>query len=134
RLAVWIAVLAVVNALVVIGLGAVERRAHVTASARRAFAAALVLVVVAALASVVVRFGGPATIARHGWHAFASPPRTATSGSLNSRLFNLSGSGRLPQWRLAFKEFEQHPWPGSGAGTYELFWGRYRPFVGQMRH
>jgi hypothetical protein len=133
RLAVWIVVLAVVNALVVIGLRAVERRAHVSALAKRAFAAALALVVVAALASAFVRFGGPVTIARHGWDAFAAPPPTVASGSLNSRLFNLSGTGRLPQWRVAIREFEQHPWLGSGAGTYELFWDHNRPFVGQIR-
>jgi hypothetical protein len=72
------------------------------------------------------------TIARNGWHAFAAPP-AQVSGSLNNRLFNLSGTGRLPQWRVANNEFGRHPLLGSGAGTYELFWFKYRPYVGQIR-
>jgi hypothetical protein len=72
------------------------------------------------------------TIARHGWDAFAAPP-TEVSGTLNNRLFNLSGTGRLHQWRVAHNEFRRHPLLGSGAGTYQLFWFKYRPYVGQIR-
>jgi hypothetical protein len=132
RLAVWICALAVGNALVVLVLVAAEHGLHVTRRAREAFVAALALLLVAALSATFVRFGGPATIARNGWDAFAAPP-TRVSGSLNNRLFNLSGTGRLPQWRVADNEFRRHPLLGSGAGTYELFWFKYRPYVGQIR-
>jgi hypothetical protein len=132
RLAIWIVALAAVNAVAVISLIAVQRRLHPSPSARKAFAAALALLVAVALAAAFSHFGSPVNIARSGWDAFAAPPPTG-GGSLNARLFNLSGSGRLPQWRVALKEFDRHPLLGSGAGTYELFWFQYRPYVGQIR-
>lgn len=132
RLAVWVAALAVVNAVAVIFLIAVQRRVHPSPSARKAFAATLALLAAAALAAVFLHFGSPVSIARSAWGAFSAPPPTGTV-SLNARLFNLSGTGRLPQWRVAVREFDRQPWLGSGAGTYELFWLSYRPYVGQIR-
>jgi hypothetical protein len=132
RLAVWLGVLAVANALVVVAFAVVEDRVHMTRRAREPFAAGMALLLVAGLSATFVHFGGPITIARSGWDAFAAPP-PQVSGSLNNRLFNLSGTGRLPQWRVADNEFRQHPVLGSGAGTYELFWFKYRPYVGQIR-
>jgi O-Antigen ligase len=132
RLAVWICALIVVNALLVVVLAAVERGVHVTWKARRTFAWGLTLLLAVALSATFVHFGGPVTIARNGWDAFAAPP-PQVSGSLNNRLFNLSGTGRLPQWRVADNELQRHPLLGSGAGTYQLFWFKYRPYVGQIR-
>jgi O-antigen ligase len=132
RLAVWVCALSVVNALFVVVLVALEHRLQVTSRARKVFAGSLALLLAVALSTTLVHFGGPVTIARNGWDAFAAPP-PQVSGSLNNRLFNLSGGGRLPQWRVADNEFRRHPLLGSGAGTYELFWFKYRPYVGQIR-
>jgi hypothetical protein len=132
RLAVWVLALALVNGIAVIIFAAVERRVQVKPTTRRAFAVVLVLLLAGALCATFVRLGEPVTIARNAWDAFAAPP-PQVSGSLNNRLFNLSGGTRLPHWRVADKEFEQHPLLGSGAGTYELFWLQYRPYVGQIR-
>jgi hypothetical protein len=132
RLAVWIVALAVVNAAVIIALAAVEDRVRVSRSVQRSFAAGVTLIIAAALVVGFFHFGGPESIARESWDAFATPP-PRVRGGLNERLFNLSGSGRLPAWKVAVTEVRGHPWLGSGAGTYELFWLRYRPYVGQIR-
>ena len=132
RLAVWVIALAVVNALAIITFAVLEQRAGKNQRARRVFVSVLAVLLLAALVATFVNFGSPVTIARKGWDAFAAGPPKVT-GSLNNRLFNLSGSGRLPQWRVAVRQFEQKPWVGSGAGTYELYWQRYRPVAGQVR-
>jgi hypothetical protein len=132
RLAFWIILLAAVNAIAAIVLVFAEQRTNVSGRARKVFASLLAALLLAGLGVVFANFGSPVTIARNGWDAFAAPP-PAVTGSLNKRLFSLSGSGRLPQWRVAVRQFEQNPWVGSGAGTYELYWQRYRPFVGQVR-
>ncbi len=132
RLAVELACLAAGNVLLVVGLRAVEARWSPAERTHRAYRAALILASVAALLTVFVRYGDPVTLSRHGYDAFASPP-PRVEVSLNRRLFNLSGSGRLPQWRVAWAQFEAHPWLGSGAGSYELAWLERRPYVGQVR-
>jgi hypothetical protein len=72
------------------------------------------------------------SLSRRGYDAFAAPaPRV--EGTLNQRLFNFSGNGRLPQWRVAWAQFEAHPWLGSGAGSYELAWLDRRPNVAKVR-
>ncbi|MGI8480054.1 MAG: O-antigen ligase family protein [Gaiellaceae bacterium] len=45
---------------------------------------------------------------------------------LNDRLFNLSGTGRVEQWRVAFDDVSEHPAFGSGAGSYQRFWLEHR--------
>jgi hypothetical protein len=132
RLALALAGLAVANVLLVVALHAVEKHWSRAAGIERAYRVALALALVAGLLTVFLRYGGPVTLSQRGYDAFAaSPPRV--EGSLNRRLFNLSGSGRLPQWRVAWAQFEAHPWLGSGAGTYELAWLKRRPYVGQVR-
>jgi hypothetical protein len=132
RLAVWMIALSVINAVALIAFAAVEHRAQTNQRLGRVFASALTALFLGAIVATFAHFGSPVTIARTGWDAFAAPPPKA-AGSLNNRLFNLSGSGRLPQWRVAVRQFEQKPWMGSGAGTYELYWQRYRPVAGQVR-
>ncbi len=132
RLAVWIIALAVVNAVAIIAFAAIEQRIQAGRRAERAFASLLGLLLLTALVAMFANFGSPVTIARKGWDAFAAPP-PKVAGSLNTRLFNLSGSGRLSSWRVAARQSEQEPWVGSGAGTYELYWQRYRPVAGQVR-
>ncbi|MBA3735474.1 MAG: O-antigen ligase family protein [Actinobacteria bacterium] len=132
RLAVWVVALAVVNAVAIIAFAAIEHRIQADRRTQRAFASLLGLLLLTALVATFATFGSPVTIARKGWDAFAAPP-PRVAGSLNTRLFNLSGNNRLPVWRVAVRQFEQKPWMGSGAGTYELYWQRYRPVAGQVR-
>jgi hypothetical protein len=132
RLAIVIAGLAVGNALLVVGLHALEGRWSPRQGTRKLYQAALVLAALAVIAGFFVRYGDPVSLSQRGYDAFARPaPRI--EGSLNQRLFNLSGNGRLPQWRIAWAQFEAHPWLGSGAGSYELAWLERRPYAAKIR-
>jgi len=116
-------------ALATLALDALEsrRKLELQARAGKTVAAVLVAVVVAAAAALAIaRYGSPARIAVHGWHAFTTSP-AGTGSNLNNRLFHLSGSGRIDHWRVAAKEVAAHPWLGSGAGTFGEYWFHLRP-------
>jgi hypothetical protein len=124
-------------ALVLLGLAAAafvatllfavaERLLQFPRSVRVAYAGALILAIAGALAVGVVRFGSPPTIAHHLYRSFVGPPHTIESGNLNQRLFNLSSNQRIPQWKVAWREYRAHPWLGSGLGSYERYWNEHR--------
>src|SRR5439155_953216 len=80
---------------------------------------------VAVLAAGLVKVGGPGAAVRRAYHAFNAPaPLVKTNAS--QRLFSLSGSNRSEYWRVAWREYEDHPWLGGGAGSYQRFWLRHR--------
>ncbi len=123
RLAVALLVLAVAAALVPAALD----RARITIGPirRRTLIVVLVLVVLAVVAAGLAAVGGPGAAARRAYHAFNAPaPLVKTDTS--SRLFSLSGSNRSDYWRVAWREFQAHPWLGGGAGSYQRFWLRHR--------
>jgi O-Antigen ligase len=124
-LAVAIVGLAVVAALVPPALDRIQARMAPGRASRRAFALALVLAGVALVAVGVAAVGGPETAIRRAYHAFNAPaPLVRTNAS--QRLFSLSGSNRSEYWRVAWREYESHPWLGGGAGSYQRFWLRHR--------
>ena len=53
-----------------------------------------------------------------------APPGGA---DLRSRLTKVGNNGRLAIWDVALAEAADHPWRGTGAGTFELAWDRDRP-------
>jgi O-Antigen ligase len=112
----------------------VESRLRLPRALRFAYAGALVAVVAVGLAAVVVRFGSAPTIAHHLYRDVVGPSATSTSGNLNRRLFTLSGGQRIPQWKVAWREYEAHPWLGSGLGTYERWWNQLRPGAWKVRN
>ena len=120
RLALVIAVLALVAAGLALAAGRVGETA--------ARAAAVLLVALAAGAVVVtlVRFDGPVGLARSAHAAFTAPPRQV-EGHLSERLMSFSGNGRADLWTVAWRDWQQHRWLGSGAGTYERHWLAERP-------
>ncbi len=128
---VWLAAGAAAVTLVCTTL---ERRVRVPRRLRLAYAGALVLVVAGALAVVVVQFGSPPTIARNLYHDFVGPDRPLENGNLNQRLFNLAGGQRIPQWKVAWRDYEAHPWLGSGSGSYERYWNQLRPAEFKVRN
>jgi hypothetical protein len=66
----------------------------------------------------------PADVGTQGHDSFNV---TGTTGDdLNSRLFNLSGSGRAENWHTAWQEVTEHPVLGGGAGSYAPFWFQHR--------
>lgn len=123
-------VAAVVGALLI---GA-ERAVRVARPVRIAYASAILLAVVGVLAVVTVRFGSPPTIASRLYHDFVGQSQTLKHGDLNTRLFNLSGGQRIPQWKVAWREYRGHPWLGSGYGSYERYWNQYRPVALKVRN
>jgi O-antigen ligase len=135
RLAIVILLLAAATAAVAAAFAYAEKRIEVGRVVQRVYGFALLLALVALLGGVFVRFGGPTTIARNGYDAFKGPGVgiTQPGSNLNKRLFNLSGNGRYDFWRIAWRDYEDHPLLGSGAGTFERYWLRHRPFEGTAR-
>lgn len=76
-------------------------------------------VLVAAL-SAVLALGGPGKLAE-SWSDFKSAETVKGSAG---RLESSSGNGRYQYWSSAIKQFETRPLSGTGAGTFEYWWGR----------
>lgn len=132
RLALWIALLAAGAAAVSIALALGERRFRPDRRVRVAYASFLTAIVIAGIVTVLVHYGGPVSLSQRIYDQFRAPP-AAIGGNLNRRLFDLSGNGRFDLWRLALHDFRAHRELGSGAGSYEVFWLRNRPYPGQVR-
>lgn len=132
RLAVYLLVLVAASALVALGLALAERSVVPPRQWRLAFTGALVLVAVASLLAVFIRYDGPVTLARKGYDSF-----TTTSGAtpvdLNKRLFTFSGSYRSELWHEAWDDYREHLVLGSGPGTYEQYWNEHRPIQNKVR-
>ena len=129
----WIlALLALGAAVGMVAAAVVEQRFRVPARGRLAYAIGLWLVAIAGASAVFVAYGTPWAIAERGYRAFVSGP-TSSGSNLNARLFTFSGSGRIEQWRVAWRDAEAHPWLGSGSGTYERFWNEFRSHEGKVR-
>jgi O-Antigen ligase len=126
RVAAVLVVLSVLEALVALALCGPARRLVEDRRAGIAAAATLVVVVGVGAGGALVRAGGPAKLVGNAYDAFTSPERPNGS-DLNRRLVSLSGSGRTDYWRVAWRDFVDHPLLGSGAGSYERFWIRDRP-------
>jgi len=65
---------------------------------------------------------------------FASPPAHITASDARARLTDPSSNGRVDYWRAALQGFERAPLDGTGAGTYQLTWWRYRKTDAQVVH
>jgi O-antigen ligase len=91
---------------------------------RRLAASVLAAVAVAAIVTAVALTGGASQLVGKTYAAFRSPP--APRGQPSQRILTLSGSFRPKYWRVAWREYRAHPWLGSGAGTFDLYWDRYR--------
>jgi len=85
--------------------------------------------VAVAVVAVAIAFGalGVAVLGGKAYDAFRAPTSFEQRG-LRSHLFSLSGHDRSAYWRVALDDFTAHPALGSGAGTYDLYWTRDRPF------
>jgi len=80
------------------------------------------IVVICAGAIALVRVGGPGGAIREFSHAAPS-----VKADRSRRLFSLSGSSRAQYWHVAWRDYQQHPWLGSGAGSFQREWLRSRP-------
>ena len=125
RLALYLLPLAALSVAAMLTLISVERRPALGRSIRRGAAVALLVLALVALGAVVARSGDPVDLLRKEVDAFAGPLRS--SEDLNSRLLSVSGNGRDDYWSAGWQAYEQHPWLGIGAGSYEREWLRRRP-------
>jgi len=91
---------------------------------RRVYAGVLLFLLAAFLIVVFGRYGFPPTLVRKAYDSFNVTG--STGDDLNSRLFNLTGSGRTENWHTAWQEVTAHPVLGGGAGTYAQFWAQHR--------
>jgi hypothetical protein len=80
------------------------------------------IVVICGGAIALVRVGGPSGAVREFSHAAPS-----VQADRNRRLLSLSGSSRAQYWHVAWRDYQQHPWLGSGAGSFQRRWLRLRP-------
>lgn len=127
RFALVVLAAALFGAALTTGFAAAEARVAVPRAGQLVFAALLLGLVVAAIGAGIAKYGSPPTIARKAYDRFSANPNE-TSSNLNQRLFNVSGNGRAQLWKVAWHDSKEHPWLGSGAGTYEQEWYRHRTF------
>jgi O-Antigen ligase len=125
RLAVAIALLAVAAAFVPAAFERAAARLDIGAAARRRLVLAAVVLVIAFAAAALIRVGGPRDAVRRAYHAF-NAPAPLVGQDASRRLFSLSGSNRSEYWRVAWREWEDHPLLGGGAGSFQRFWLRHR--------
>jgi tetratricopeptide (TPR) repeat protein len=125
RYALVVLATAILSAALTAAFGAAESRVAVSRGVRVVFGAVLLALLVAAIGAGIARYGSPPTIVRHTYDRFTANPKE-TSADLNKRLFSISGNGRAQLWKVAWHDYEAHPWLGSGAGTYEQQWYRHR--------
>jgi O-antigen ligase len=83
---------------------------------------ALAIAAICIGAIALVRVGGPSGAVREFSHAAPS-----VKADRSRRLFSLSGSSRAQYWQVAWNDYRQHPWLGSGAGSFQRAWLRSRP-------
>jgi tetratricopeptide (TPR) repeat protein len=83
---------------------------------------AVAIVVLCGAALALVRVGGPSGAVREFSHAGPS-----VKADRSRRLFSLSGSSRAQYWHVAWRDYRQHPWLGSGAGSFQRYWLQSRP-------
>src|SRR5262249_6091040 len=110
------------GAWLALGAGALGGLALAPPRLPRRIVLVLAAVVAVVLVLALVRLGGPAGVV----HNFSRAGPTVKADK-NRRLFSLSGSSRTQYWHVAWREVEDHPWLGSGAGSFQRNWLRLRP-------
>ena len=93
---------------------------------RRVFAAAGVVALLAIAVAIPV-FDLPQRFEEQR-ESFVGRAGTGGGNDLRERLTTITNNGRVAIWDAALETAKQHPWHGSGAGTYQFSWERYRPF------
>ena len=128
RLALVLLGLGICCAVAAIGAALLERRIELPRAVRVGLGSAFALAALAAVAVVLLHYGGPGAAVSKAWHSFTAPPVSVSrSGSnLNNRLLSFSSNGRIGLWHAAWHEARAHPVLGGGAGSYEDWWSAHR--------
>lgn len=108
--------------------GLVDRRWEPPGNAVRLAGAAVLVCLVGgaallAVAAPIERVDDPVSLVEQKWEAFKG---NDTSGEERSRYLSASGSGRYELWRVAWEDFEAHPFLGVGTQNYEATYYRSR--------
>ena len=134
ELALQLVPLSLCAAAIAVAAWAIQRRVGIPRPVRRGFGVALSAVALVAVVGLIVDRGGPVSIAERAYEGFNRdilPTDPGDPNDLNRRLSSIGSTPRVNFWRVAWRQHEQHPWIGAGAGTYEQFWLRYRPDPGE---
>ena len=132
ELALRLVVLSFAAAAITLTFWLVERRTTFPRSVKIAFASMLAIACMAGAALAFAHYGGPVSLTQRAWRNFKAPP--ARAANLNKRLFTVSGNGRYQLWTIALDGARNHPWLGSGAGSYERYFLRHQPaHLGRVR-
>jgi O-antigen ligase len=107
----WLALAVGLVAMLAFRLPALDRRVAIPLAAG--------VILVAAVAVIAVARG------------FDSATTTPSSGA--TRLTTVSGSNRAEYWGVAWRDVEDHPALGSGAGSWGRYWLRERPVTQPAR-
>jgi hypothetical protein len=127
RFRLGLVVLALAAAAAPAAVDRIERRVHLGPRVRRAGAIGAVAAAVALAAFALVRAGGLGSTASRAYRSFTGP---APIGSTHGRtLLSVSSAGRAEYWSVAWRDFRDHPFVGSGAGTFALAWDHDRHTV-----
>jgi hypothetical protein len=81
------------------------------------------LLIVLALAVLVSGAAFGPRLASDGWHSFTRISVVVPTNP-SQRLLSLSGT-RYLVWKSALHAFDQNPFTGTGAGTFELWWNQH---------
>jgi hypothetical protein len=91
---------------------------------RRAAAVAVAVVALAVVAIAAARAGGPGALLGKTYGAFRAAP--AARGASEQRILTISGNFRTQYWHVAWLQYRAHPWLGTGAGTFDMYWDKNR--------
>ena len=78
--------------------------------------------IVLALALALGAFG----FAHHEYDKFIDGTNEQHIAHTRDRLSEVTNDGRLPLWKAALRIYETDKFHGTGAGTYQLYYTRYR--------
>ena len=131
RLAWILVVLFVVSGILGWAAQRIARAVPTTARVRRAASVALASAALVVGIAALLAVGGPASAVTELRDRFEAAP--AVGPSLNDRLFSISGTGRAQTIEVAWDDGLDHPFVGTGAGTFELNWYEQRPSAAIVR-
>jgi hypothetical protein len=78
-----------------------------------------------AVVGAIVAIGAAVAVAGRAWDQFSSSDVQFPSQP-QKHFSDLSGAGRHDFWRVAVDSFEEKPFLGNGAGSYEFSWEKHR--------
>jgi O-antigen ligase len=110
----------------------VARHVRISARWRAQLALGLLFLILGAFTIGLLAVGGPTQGLTEVRERFEGRS-VLNDGDLNTRLFNLSGTGRNEVWNVAYRQFRESPVVGHGAGSFEYLWYANRPSVRVVR-